>query len=138
MVEIEVEDEDEDEDAEDLEASDSEDSEDSSKDDEIRPSDLGNAGLPRKPPKKVPFSGFLTSLKKEYDSQIPWGQLSLALPGIQGAKEIKSGPCANIKIPHRRAPLRRVHHARIPCTGDASCKFLRPFRVLSRATIPKI
>jgi hypothetical protein len=75
MVEIEVEDEDEDEDAEDLEASDSEDSEDSSKDDEIRPSDLGKAGLPREPPKKVPFSGFLTSLKKEYDSQIPWGQL---------------------------------------------------------------
>jgi hypothetical protein len=88
MLEIEVEDEDEgegedeDEDEdEDAEDSDLEDSEDSSEDDESGggspkiTSDRGNARLPRKPPQKMPFSEFLTSLKKEYDSQITWGQL---------------------------------------------------------------
>ncbi len=31
--------------------------------------------LPRNPPPKTPFSEFLIRLKKEYDSQISWGQL---------------------------------------------------------------
>jgi hypothetical protein len=56
---------------EDVTDSDSEDSsKDSSEDD-----DCDNLRLPRKPPKKTPFSEFLSNLRKQFDSQIPWGQL---------------------------------------------------------------